>query len=257
MTFRALGFFVALALAAGAATAAAQEAADAPAKPPRRPVAFVSVDGGMLATTSRTTATVTYKLYGEDARLQATYETKAAPVFGARAGIRVWRGLTVGAGVSLLAKNPGAPIAAKLPHPFYFQRLRDVEGTAADVEHKQSVIYAEIGYIVPLNPRFDLTLLAGPAFFSVTQEVAVKVQFSENYPFDTARFTGVESASKQADATGFTVGADLAWRPTRTIGVGALVRYSRATVSVSPVTGQSLTLDLGGLHTLAGVRLRF
>lgn len=257
MTFRALGCFVALALAASAATAAAQEAADASAKPPRRPVGFVAVDGGMLATTSRTTAAVTYKLYGEDARLQATYETKAAPLLGARAGIRVWRGFTVGAGVSLLSRNAGAPIAAKLPHPFYFQRLRDVEGTASDVEHKQTVIYAEIGYLVPVSPRFDLTLFAGPAFFDVTQEVAVKVQFTESYPFDTARFTGVESASKQANATGFTVGADFAWRPARTIGVGALIRYSRATVSISPVTGQSFTLDLGGLHTLAGVRLRF
>lgn len=257
MTFRALGFFVALALVAGAATAAAQQAADTPAKPPRQPIGFLAVDGGMSVLTTRTTAAITYKLYGEDARLQATYETKPAPVFGARAGIRVWRGFTVGAGVSLLSQNTRAAIAAKLPHPFHFQRSRDVEGTAADIKHNEAVVYAEFGYVVPLSPRFDLTLFAGPAFFNATQEVATKVQFSESYPFDTARFTSVESESKQVDATGFTAGADLAWRPTRTIGIGALIRYSRATVSVSPVSGQSFSVDLGGLQTLAGVRVRF
>lgn len=255
MTIRVLGFFVGAALVTGAASAAAQT----PAGPARtgEPIGFLAVNGGMQVTTATATSSVTYKVYGEDARMDTTYKTEAGPVVGARAGIRVWRRLTLGAGVSLLSRNGSAAVTAKLPHPFYFQRPRDAEGSASAIKHDEAVVYGELGWMIPLDGRFDVMVFAGPAFFNATQEVAVKVQFSENYPFDTARFTSVESESKKVKATGFTIGADIGWRLGRSLGVTALIRYARATARVSPVSGQSFELDLGGLHTLAGVRIRF
>jgi hypothetical protein len=66
-------------------------------------------------------------------------------------------------------------------------------------------------------------------------------------------------------AWGYHVGADVAYLFTKHIGVGGLIRYSRASADVenlleSARTGSSNTsasLDLGGLQVLAGVRIRF
>jgi hypothetical protein len=235
--------------------AAAPAAAQAPAPGPA--MVFISADAGMQVTTSTAESTVTYKLYGEDAVMKAAYEIPPAPVFGARAGVRIWRRLTVGAGVAVLTKDGTADIEATLPHPFFFQRPRQVEGTASGLKRDETAVYAEVGWIFPVTARLDVSAFAGPAFFQATQQTAVKVQYSESYPFDTATFVNVESVSTSVSATGFTVGADLAYRVTSTFGVGGVIRYSKASADIEPVAGQPFTLDLGGLHTTIGIRLRF
>ncbi len=234
-----------------AGTAAAQQPA------PRPATVFVAADAGMQATVSAAESTVTYKLYGEDAVMKADYEVPAAAVFGARLGVRIWRRLTVGAGVSVLTKDATAEIDASLPHPFFFKRPRQITGVASDLKRDETAVYAEVGWLFPVTPRLDVAAFAGPAFFQATQQAAVKVQYSESYPFDTATFVNVESVSRSVSATGFTVGADISYRFTRTFGLGGLFRYSRASADLEPVAGQAFTIDLGGLQASAGVRFRF
>jgi opacity protein-like surface antigen len=251
MTPKISAFTLAAVLAFGVAQAAAQQGTGWTG------FGYVTVDGGMQVTTTSGTSTVRYKVYGEDAVMKVTYETKAGPVYGARGGVRIWRRLTLGAGVSRFTDSTGAKVEAQLPHPFFFQRPRSIEGTADAITREELVAYAEVGWVVPVHRKMDLMVFAGPAFFSAKQEMANKPLYTETYPFDTASYSSVQSTMQKKSATGFTVGADVTYRVTTHVGVGGLLRFSQAKVKVDPVPGQPVTLDLGGLQVSAGVRFRF
>jgi hypothetical protein len=251
MTPRITAFTLAAGLAFGGAQAAAQPGTG------WMGFGYLGADAGWQVTSTSSTSTIRYKVYGEDAVTKITYETKAGPVFGARGGVRVWRRLTLGAGITRFTDSTGATVEAQLPHPFFFQRPRSIAGTADAITREELVAYAEVGWVVPVHPRMDLMVFAGPAFFSAKQQVATKALYSETYPFDAATFAGVESSVKQQTSTGFTVGADFTYRFTTHVGVGGLLRFSRATVTVDPVPAQPVTFDLGGLQLSAGVRFRF
>ena len=253
MNTRMLTLTIGALLACGA-SATAQTA---PTKPAASPRVFVAIDGGAQLTPTSADSTVTYKLYGEDAVLKAGYETKVVPVFGARLGARVWRRVVVGVGATLFTSNGDAAIDAQLPHPFFFQRRRAVEGSASSIKRDEAVVYGEVGWLAPVSDRIDLLVFGGPAFFSATQEVATKVQFTEQYPFDAATFSSVEAISKKVTSTGFTVGADVAYLITKSVRVGALIRFSHATADVEPLDKQPFRITLGGLQASAGVRFRF
>jgi opacity protein-like surface antigen len=242
---------LAAALALGVAPAAAQS------KTSSKGLWYVAVDAGMQVTSTRAASTVRYRVYGEDVVMNVSYKTEAAPVFGARVGARVWRRLTLGAGITRFTDSTAAQVEAQLPHPFFFQRPRSVEGTADAMRREELVACAEVGWVFAVHPRMNLLVFAGPAFFSATQEVATKPLYTETYPFDTASYSGVQSSTQKKTAAGFTVGADVTYRVTTRVGVGGLLRFSRATVKVDPVPGQPITLDLGGLQLSAGVRFRF
>lgn len=256
MTRRISACFVLALFAAGAAHAQTPQATPTPAAPGRGLV-FIGIDGAGQVTSTSADSSVTYKVYGEDATLQATYKTKAVPAFGARAGIRVWRRLTVGGAVSRFTDSAAAAVTARVPHPFFFDRPRQIDGTAEDILREETVAYAEIGWTFALSRKMDLTLFAGPAFFTVRQEVAGRVLYAESYPYDSAAFTGVESTVKKASATGTTAGVDVTYLFSRSFGVGVLLRYSQATAEVTPADGRPVTLDLGGLQVGGGLRFRF
>jgi opacity protein-like surface antigen len=256
MTKRILAFTLTASLA-GLVAADAQPAPAPRSKPARTASFFLGIDGGIQATSSSATSKVTYRVYGEEASLDTTYTTEPGPVFGGHAGFRVWRRLVIGAGASLYSKSSNADVTASIPHPFHFTRPRTIEGSAPNIGHDEAAIYAEIGWLLSVSPKFDVLLFGGPAFFSGSQEVAVKAQYSESYPFDTATLTSVETVSKDLSATGFTVGADLSYRFSRNLGAGVLLRFSQAQTDVEPLEGQSFSMDLGGFQASAGLRFRF
>lgn len=257
MRHRVVTLSCAALLVLGVASVSAQSAATPPGPATGIPQVFISLEGGAQVTPTSADSTVTYKLYGEDAVLDAGYRTRVVPVFGARLGMRVWRRFVVGAGASLFGSNGTATVNGRLPHPFFFQRPRTVEGNASSIKRDEAVIYGEVGWLAQVSPRIDVLVFAGPAFFNATQEAATKLVFTEQYPFDAATFTGVDVASKKVTATGFTVGADLAYMVGKTLRIGALIRYSYATTDVEPMAGQPFEITLGGLQTTAGIRIRF
>ena len=66
-----------------------------------------------------------------------------------------------------------------------------------------------------------------------------------------------ERPDEAADTVGFNVGADVAYYFTGNFGVGWLTRYSRAMVEVPSASGETLDIEVGGLHTAVGLRVRF
>jgi hypothetical protein len=56
---------------------------------------------------------------------------------------------------------------------------------------------------------------------------------------------------------GFNVGADLTYRFANNFGVGAMVRYARATAGLTLDDGSALDVKVGGFQIGGGLRIRF
>ena len=228
-----------------------------PKKPKKPPKIFVSADGGGGFASAGFTSEAAYSLYGENATIVATFPDASGAAVAVRGAVRVWRRLALGASVTGFWSTPPAKVTASLPHPFYFNRPRRVEGAASGLGRDETMIAIEGSWMVRLNARTDVQVFGGPAFFSVRAGVPATVQFTESYPFDAAAFTGVETARVSGSAAGFTVGGDVSYMFTRSIGVGGHVRFSRAAASLTPPGGQATTVDLGGVQAGGGLRVRF
>lgn len=217
---------------------------------------WIGVSGGVQAGGTGFGDTFEAPLYAETEQATVDYPIDSGPVFDARGGYRVWKQLTAGIGVTRYSQRTDARVEARLPHPFFDNQFRAIEGTTSTLRG-ETAVHVLLGWMLPLSDRMRLTLTAGPSFVTVEQTLVNGVEFSEAYPYDTAEFTGASTRRPSRSATGFNAGADVSWMFTRRVGAGALVQASRARVRVSPAEGRSLTVDAGGFQIAAGLRAFF
>jgi hypothetical protein len=99
---------------------------------------------------------------------------------------------------------------------------------------------------------------AGPSFYSVKQDFVTDISYSETYPYDSATFAGATLVGQSQRKTGFNVGVDVGLRLARSVGVGGLFRYSKASLDFAvPNVSTPVKIDAGGLQAGGGLRLYF
>ena len=157
--------------------------------------------------------------------------------------------------VSHASRNTTASVAARVPHPFFFGQPRNVAG-AAPASRAETATHIGATWQLP-SRRIDVLVSAGPSLFTVTQTLVTDVLYSDAYPFDAATFNAAPTTGVSKTATGFHVGADVTIRLSAHLGIGGLLRFSRASATLTAGPGNSVTTDLGGLQAGAGVRVGF
>jgi hypothetical protein len=217
---------------------------------------FAVVSAGAQLAAPGYTSTAAFELHAEDATMNADASIGIGPVFGARGGIRVWKNMALGAGLAVASTSQSLHITGRLPHPFQFNEFRDVEGTADGLERMEALVAFEVSWYVALARRVDMFIFGGPAYISIRQDMATRIQFSESYPYDTASFTGVDTVSASGGGVGATAGVDVSYLLSKHVGLGAEVRYSHASTTLTP-SDQPTTVGLGGLQAAVGARILF
>ena len=202
------------------------------------------------------TSTATFKVHAEDASLTADASIGVGPVFAARGGVRVWKNLALGGGLAVASTSQSLAVTGRLPHPFQFNQFRQVEGSAEGLERLETLTALEASWLMAVTRRIDMFVFGGPAYIHVRQDMATKIQFTESYPYDSATFTGVQTASLSGGALGVTAGVDVAYLLTKRLGVGGELRYSYAKTTLTPST-QPSSVPLGGLQVAFVARLLF
>ena len=172
--------------------------------------------------------------------------------------IRVRRRFGIAADVSYWSRDHNATVNAIVPHPLFFNQPRAVSGATA-LSRSQTAIHLDAAYLVPPRPRrrTSVAILGGVSVFRVGQTLPTDINLAETYPFDTATLASVTTTDASAVAVGFNGGVDVNWRRWRRAGLGVLVRYSRATTSLSAGSTNSVNVAAGGLQAAAGVRFVF
>jgi hypothetical protein len=229
---------------------AAQAARRAPAS--LSPRAIVSINGIYQSAEHTFSQEQTFDLYQETARFTSSYEVKAGPGIDASGAIRLWRQLGAGVAFTSFKDDRDITIAGTLPSPLYFGAARPISGTTPGTR-EETAVHANAVFFAPVGKKLELLLFGGASFFSVKQTVvdSINYQAGEVYPFETTSFAGATVTQEKESKVGFNVGADVGFYFSKYIGVGGIVRFSRATIPFS--VGD---LEVGGAMVGGGVRLR-
>lgn len=233
--------------------AAAPAAAQSRAWPERF---WFGVSGGVQPTVNSFDDAFERPLYLETERVTVGYPVKGGALIAASGGARIWKRLTIGAGVTRYNRRGAAEVTARLPHPFFDERFREIEGTTTTTR-RETGVHLLIGWMMPLSDKLRLIVTAGPSVLNVGQTLVTDVQFAEVFPYDTAEFTRATTTTAKRTATGFNAGADVFWMFSRRIGAGGALQIARARARLDAGSGRTVSVDAGGAQASVGVRVIF
>jgi len=226
------------------------------------PRGFISVNVGVQSASS-ITATTPFTLFVEEGSFAANYQGGNPPGLDVSVGVRVWDNLAIGgglsafSGVSFSSANITADVSARIPHPFFFDHHRTVSGTVEGLARSETAIHVLGMWIAPLTDRLEVIVFGGPTFFTVGRDFITEVEATSTYPFDAAQFAGVSQLKASESTVGFNAGVDVGFYFSEHVGVGGLLRFSRATVDFSLPDANVVSTDVGGLQMSGGLRVRF
>ena len=170
----------------------------------------------------------------------------------------------VGLGVSLEGRaHEGTPtISARVPHPFTFNAFgTDTrEGDTALSRQEASVNIQVMLDATPNSERFRFRVFAGPSFYRVEQEAVSDVIFMQLAPILTRineiTITNYEFEKIDGTGWGFHAGVDASFYFSRVFGLGGMVKFSRANVTLEDVVGE-YDSKAGGVAFAGGLRFKF
>jgi hypothetical protein len=217
----------------------------------------ISANVGALTGASKFTASHSLTSNGgETETLTVDHGVQTAFGFNAGAAVRIIPQFWVGAQYAMAEMKPSASISAIIPHPLLFNAPRTVQGSINNVAHSERNVHVDLMYALPVRV-VDIKVMGGPTFFNLKQDFVSGVMVNETYPFDTATFASATTKRLSEAAVGFNAGVDISHLLTTQVGVGALIRYSRADVQFDDPDIGKQTVKAGGLEVAAGLRVRF
>jgi hypothetical protein len=236
------------------AFAQSRRAGAAPAASEPRVTAMIN--GGYQVSTSSFDDSFTFTLYQEKGTTEVAYAAGGGGIFEGGAAIRLWKGLGLGGVISHLSVETAASVRSSVPHPFFLEHHREVTGEPEGLRREEMAIHIQAQYALPAFGRLHVVLAGGPSIIDVKQTAVIDVNYTEEFPYDTATFTGVDTKRAHGTAAGFNAGVDVQWMFNRKLGAGALVRLTKATVDLA-IGNRTIRVDAGGTQTAAGIRLTF
>jgi hypothetical protein len=232
-------------------------AVPAAAQPPSHARVEISANvGAQTGATAFTESDAIPSNGGETETITVDHGVKTALGFNVGAAVRIVPQFWVGVQYAMADMTSSASVTASIPHPLLFNAPRTVQGSIDNVAHDEQNVHVDLMYALPVQ-AVDVKIMAGPTFFNLKQDFVSAVTVTETYPFDTATFASATTKRLSGTAVGFNAGVDIARALSRQVGIGGLVRYSRADVKFDDPAIGNQTVKAGGLELTAGIRLRF
>jgi hypothetical protein len=199
----------------------------------------------------------TFEIFRETASIDTAYEETPAPGVEIGALVRLKGPVGLMASAELFDLDWSARYSALVPHPFFYNRLREASGLRTDLSRRERALHFDPVASFALGSRVLVDVYSGVSLFSVETDVIEDVSYEEVFPFDELRASGATLRRIEQNPWGYNVGASATLRLVGVVGFDVGVRYSKATVRVVPSEGRELTFDAGGLRLGAGLRLLF
>ena len=250
-------FVICVSFSLVSASAFAQTSPPRPPGPPVDAKWYVSLNAAAQNAAGSFRDNFNYEAFAETGTIDAEYPGKTAALFDVAVGRRVWRRLGLAAGFSRASASGGAPLSARVPHPLYPDQHRDVTGEAGGIERTESAAHVQLFYDIRPRGKMRMRLAAGPSFFSAEQQIVESIETNEVYPYDTTAFESATVRKASGSAIGVNAALDVSWMFSRRFGLGALVRFSRASFDLDADGSRSVPFDAGGLQAGGGFRIAF
>lgn len=211
---------------------------------------FFNVNLGVQSGSRDLTTQSAFELYGENASLSTAQESGGGGLFDFGVGYKVWRNLAVGISYSRTGGDSDAAIAASVPDPNFFDRLRPVSGVASSADYSESAFHFQGTWMIPVTDKVDVGVSFGPTIFKVSQEIPTAITVSE--PGPTIASTTIVKEKKTTGGINF--GVDVNYLITPKYGAGVLLRFSRGSVDYDAADD---SVAVGGFQLGFGFRYRF
>ena len=169
---------------------------------------FLTINGGQQAASPDFSDNIAFTDFAEEGDFDARYATGSDTVFDAGGGIRVWRNLGIGAGVSLFSHTGDAGITARIPHPF-FDRHRAVDGTEPGFAREETAVCT----CGSSRPAARSTSPCRPGRRSLPSSLVTGVNYDHAYPYDVATLSGTTNKGSRPGST-----SAATWRSTSPSG---------------------------------------
>ena len=218
---------------------------------------FVVVNGGYQLTSNDFSDSAVKRENAEDGRFDTKYAVGRGVAFDVAAGGIVWRRLGVGVGVSRFSVATPASLSATVPHPFFFNQPRSVNGEATGLKREEMAIHIQVRGVLPVGDQLQVMVFGGPSFFQITQGVVTDFSYTDSYPYDAATFSAATTIDASVSKLGFHVGGDVAFFFTKQVGIGATVQFAGASVLLPTADGATQSVKVGGGRVGGGLRFRF
>jgi hypothetical protein len=213
---------------------------------------FLGVSAGGLMNTTLITSKATATIYGQEAALAERRDVSGGVLADVTAGYAVRGRLAVGASIALRSATSDSAIAATIPHPLFFGAPRTVSTTTTGMKDNQTWIGVLAMYTLPTASKLTVRVFGGPAVAMVKHDIAAGFTAAEGSSVTQPTVT-ITKGSVSKSFIGAIGGIDLAYRFTKTVGIGAFMRYAGAQANVTGAESGTL----GGLEAGGGLRFSF
>jgi hypothetical protein len=231
-----------------------------PAIPAQADRGWIGVDIGRLQPSEPA-----HILYGHTVGVVVVwYPELSESVAGVRVsgGVRLRGGFGVAGGFNTFSRSRQADTFVNIPSPYVPGLWGDDSALSPFLERRDRAIDFSGVYTTPSADAIRVRLLAGPTYFSVTENMIAAVGYTQAAsaapPVNVVHITSFTVQEVSASTLGFHVGIDVSGFFSRHVGVGGTVRFSRGRVAVrDPLTSEEVEMKVGQPELGAGLRLRF
>ena len=211
--------------------------------------AGLSFGGQTKARTYQTSGSL--PLYEETATFESTVGIGAEALIDLSAGVRVWNNVAVGLGFSRYSDTSDGTFTASVPDPILFDTHRVASFTPAGLKHTETQVHLSVYWLQPMTDKIDVSVYAGPTFFSVKQDLPSGFTVTPG----TATVSAVTITQVKENAVGLHGGVDARYLILKNVGVGVFLRYAQGRVDSDVVTGGRM--EVGGFQYGIGVRFKY
>ena len=203
-------------------------------------------------------ARVTFTAYDEQALFEGSHvRDRSAWSFDIGASLRVWRRLALGATFTQFTHIDLTVVTGHVPHPFFTDQFRLAPAQLLQLEHRERMTHLQILWTQPVWDRLDVTFSFGPSLVEVTQGVVTGLELSEvAAPYTTIRVDAVTASEQVVNSVTGHLGVDATYMITPQIGAGLFLRHVGGSADI-PTLGGDVSVDVGGVQTGGGIRVRF
>jgi hypothetical protein len=232
----------------------------------RRLQFFFNVNMGGQSKEQTFTDSSTFTIYNEKGAVASAHSIGGGTLFDTSAGVRFWKGLGIGIAYSTIKNKNDAVVSVRVPSPITFGLSRTATATATDLEHTENVVHLQFMWTIPVTNKFDLTVMAGPSFFTVRQTLATvraPQDIRDVAPFTSVSINTLSLTDVKDSPVGVNIGADASYYAVNIrgigMGVGGFARWSGADLDLPVADGSTRDTELktGGPQVGAGLRFRF
>ncbi len=196
-----------------------------------------------------------FSIFKEIATLDVNYREssrRSGYEFGAMVRIRGPVGIVASA--ELIDSAPSATYRNRLPHPFFYDRLRELSGEQ-HLSRSERALHLDPVLSLDFGPRLSVDVFSGVSMFFTETEVLDEILYEEVFPYDSLVSKGTTFRRMEARPLGYNLGASMTLRLLGVLGMNFGLRYSRAEVRLDLAEGREIHFDTGGLRFGAGLSI--